>query len=357
MPNQFLRVMQQQLVLHGFSLQSQGSDGPVWHFVKMEHPMFYLVTLVDAAHVTWTSYQQTASWTNARILDRLSDYHCSNLLSLHLYCSAQPDAQALSFVEQNEIIPGESAYSIFWLISLEDKKIITGQKQPNRVLDLYQCCQEALRQMDAPDTMIEEPCDVPPPLYPSNELPAKTEKHAVVFCLLGLLLFLWIFFSRKPGFVETYAAQSGLIWSRGQYYRLVSSMFIHVQLQHLAFNCLSLYIFGKIGEEHFGHIPFLVIYLFTGIVGGLASSLTSFHYSIGASGAIYGIIGALLALAFWKKKTVGGYSFLTYLQLTLVSLCTAFFLPNIDNAAHIGGLLAGIGAGTIFALCARDMTS
>lgn len=137
------------------------------------------------------------------------------------------------------------------------------------------------------------------------------------------------------------AVQSGAWW------RLLTSTFLHANAMHLLFNMVGLYAVGGMVERIFGRVPFLMIYL----VSGLAGSVASLHFaaqksvSVGASGAVFGIAGALLVVVYRHRESLprlfnrqilsGMAVFVGY------SLLMGFSKAGVDNAAHVGGLVAG----------------
>jgi rhomboid protease GluP len=132
----------------------------------------------------------------------------------------------------------------------------------------------------------------------------------------------------------------------GQWWRLLTSIFLHFGLFHVAFNMWALYVNGLLAERIFGSSRYLLIYLVAGAGGSLASLL--WHPVVngaGASGAIFGVLGALIA--FFVKKEGGVPASVIKPQLTSASVFVAYSLLNaaryagIDNAAHIGGLVCG----------------
>jgi membrane associated rhomboid family serine protease len=131
----------------------------------------------------------------------------------------------------------------------------------------------------------------------------------------------------------------------GQWWRLLTSVFLHFGLLHVAFNMLALYVNGLMAERIFGSVRYLVIYLVAGLAGSIASLL--WHPVVngaGASGAIFGILGALLA--FFVKREGGVPASVIKAQRNSAMIFIAYNLLNgarqgIDNAAHIGGLSAG----------------
>ncbi len=182
----------------------------------------------------------------------------------------------------------------------------------------------------------------------------------VTWILLGLNLAIWIagFLYGVAGLGIETARASGeqlalfpgmkvneLVYE-GQWWRLLSSQYVHLSIMHMLFNGYGLYVLGPILEKAYGPRRFFVLYLASGTVGALASLWFTEGASGGASGAIYGLVGALLVFG-WKyreelPKRVSK-SFTTQLMPWVVfSLAIGFldFLP-MDNAAHLGGLAGG----------------
>ena len=128
----------------------------------------------------------------------------------------------------------------------------------------------------------------------------------------------------------------------GQYYRLLTGMFLHANIFHLLFNCYALYVIGKQLESFLGKIKFSIIYLFSGVMGALFSCVFFGEVpSIGASGAIFGLMGSLLYFGYHYRVYLGNVMKSQIIPLIVVNLALGFILPNIDNAAHIGGLIGG----------------
>jgi membrane associated rhomboid family serine protease len=140
----------------------------------------------------------------------------------------------------------------------------------------------------------------------------------------------------------------------GQWWRLFTSMFLHGSLLHLAFNMFALWQVGRLVERIFGSLRFSVLYLLAGLAGGIASVLWNHNVnSVGASGAIFGIIGGLLAFIRRENSgvppTVVADLRSSILPFLLFNLTAGFLYPHTDNAAHIGGLAGGWLAGHLLA--------
>jgi membrane associated rhomboid family serine protease len=129
-----------------------------------------------------------------------------------------------------------------------------------------------------------------------------------------------------------------------QYYRLFTSLFLHLDVLHIAFNMITLLIVGPAVEVMVGKIRFLVLYLLAGIGGNVVSYLIAPLYgsSAGASGAIFGVMGAYVVLASLRRKPMGPVVALIVLNIVLG------FTGNVEWQAHIGGLLIGAVLGLAF---------
>ena len=132
---------------------------------------------------------------------------------------------------------------------------------------------------------------------------------------------------------------------QGQYWRFVTPIFLHANLLHVGLNMLNLAVLGVFLERLVGHMRFLLIYVITGIV----SIIASFYFmpqeiSVGASGAIFGLVGAYSVFVLMHRRAFrkGGIPALLWLIIVIAgNLSIGFFVPNVDNYAHLGGLLSG----------------
>ena len=130
----------------------------------------------------------------------------------------------------------------------------------------------------------------------------------------------------------------------GEYWRFLSSTLLHGNLFHLFVNLAAIYIFGKEVESIFGTFRYLLVYLISSWGAGLLSFTLSQGISIGASGAIFGIIGALVIFFYRQQEKLSGakLKFKSMYTLVIINLLFGFMIPRIDNAGHIGGLLSGV---------------
>lgn len=183
----------------------------------------------------------------------------------------------------------------------------------------------------------------------------SSQRFKVTFILMALNIAVYVYTSVAGGnFIETsgdmiwqYGQVNGLVLYYGWYWQLLTSMFVHASITHLVGNMLFLLIFGLRGEELFSLPEYLAIYF----LGGLTGNLLSLAFlpidvpSAGASGAIFALFGACTIYA---RRAVG--------QSIIGALIYAFFLLllssglNVNDSAHIGGLVAGLVIGYVLAI-------
>jgi len=188
-----------------------------------------------------------------------------------------------------------------------------------------------------------------------EKLIAWAPRTWVTYGLVGSNVALWLLMVSQGADITTPSAELMLHWGgnaasevqRGQWWRMVSATFLHSGLMHLAMNMLGLWSIGQTVERIYGHRPYLMIYLGSAITG----SALSLHFSaqkavaVGASGAVFGIAGALLVAVYQHRDTlpkIFGNQNLTGMGFfVFYSLAQGFAHRGIDNGAHVGGLLAG----------------
>lgn len=130
--------------------------------------------------------------------------------------------------------------------------------------------------------------------------------------------------------------------SNGEWWRLFTPMFLHAGLMHLLFNMFSLFIFGPELEKLAGKARFLTIYLLSGIFGNIATFFLQDpdYASVGASGAIFGILGAFGALVYYTKHIMPQLRQII-VPMIVISIIMTFLQPNINTTAHIVGMIVG----------------
>ena len=151
--------------------------------------------------------------------------------------------------------------------------------------------------------------------------------------LLSIVNYNWI--------VNTFANYY-LYVRQGEFYRLFTSMFVHANIIHLICNMYALFVVGPLIEKYYGKLKFTLIYIGSGIIGSLFSVVLTNNASIGASGAIFGLFGALLYFGYKYRATLDGFLRSSIVPTLFVNLIIGFVIPGIDVIGHIGGLIGGL---------------
>ncbi|MEG2283404.1 MAG: rhomboid family intramembrane serine protease [Bacilli bacterium] len=172
----------------------------------------------------------------------------------------------------------------------------------------------------------------------------KKKDPVVTKVLIGIniLVFLYMTFSGNfDNYTNRFCVYGPLIRA-GEYYRLITGIFLHGGILHLVFNMYALYIIGSQIEGFMGKTKYLIIYLFSGVMGSLLSITLGSYASVGASGAIFGLMGCLLYFGYHYRVYLGNVIKSQIIPLILFNLVMGFVMTGIDNFAHIGGLIGGI---------------
>lgn len=178
------------------------------------------------------------------------------------------------------------------------------------------------------------------------------------FIVINTLLFIISMFSGELLYREgAFSLQYILIGK--EWWRLITSMFLHADMEHLLGNMLMLYLAGELVEKYIGKWKFALLYFFSGLTGSMLYAVYeyltgSYVDSIGASGAVFGVVGALLVIVIHHK---GKYGDITTGRMVFMIFYMGYMglrASNVNNAAHIGGLLGGILL-TAFYILAQDL--
>ena len=161
-------------------------------------------------------------------------------------------------------------------------------------------------------------------------------------CLIFLLMYLPGNGSKNTHTLINFGALYKPKVLSGEYYRLITSSFLHIGIIHLLVNNYSLYIIGSQMESFLGKIKFIFVYLISALCGGLMSLIFTDGVSAGASGAIFGLLGSLLYFGYNYRVFLGNVLKSQIVPLIILNLGLGFILSGIDTAAHIGGLIGGI---------------
>ena len=164
-----------------------------------------------------------------------------------------------------------------------------------------------------------------------------------ILILINICMYVFPILSNNTQlFLEQFCIYRDYVLS-GEYYRLLTGTFLHANIIHLLCNMYALYILGSQLESFVGKIKFLTIYLFSALTGSLLSLVfLNNGISIGASGAVFGLAGALIYFGLHYRVYLGDVVRTNLIPIVVLNLFLGFIMKGIDNWAHIGGLIGGL---------------
>ena len=193
----------------------------------------------------------------------------------------------------------------------------------------------------------------------SNDINKKTEKENKFYenvfkpkkivatkalIIINVIIYALSILLNITGIYDIYTdfALNSFYAKSGELYRLITCGFLHADIIHLICNMYALNIIGTQLENFIGKKRFLVVYFISMITGSLLSCVITNAWSVGASGAIFGLIGSLLYFGYHYRIYLGSVMKTQIIPLLLLNLGLGFIIPNIDISAHIGGLVGGL---------------
>ena len=178
-----------------------------------------------------------------------------------------------------------------------------------------------------------------------------------VLIVLNVLAFVWVSLHGSTESVQTLMQYGGLnyvaIFGMGQYYRLLTYMFLHAGFSHLLSNMLVLGFLGDNLERRIGSVRYLIFYLVSGIGAGAISAYWDMIHrnsvvGVGASGAIFAVVGAMIYVLIRNNGRVEDLTLTRMFFFVLLSLYGGLSSPGVDNVAHVGGFVIGFLLGMLF---------
>jgi rhomboid protease GluP len=184
----------------------------------------------------------------------------------------------------------------------------------------------------------------------SVEVAVPNVKPYATYFILGVTTFVYLLqlagqYLLKTDVVALLGVKDDTLIRAGQIWRLITPVFLHASILHIAFNMYALFIFGRGIEARYGHGRFLLLYFLSGYAGNVMSFLLTVNPSLGASTAIFGLIAAEGVFTIQNRKLLGNRvnrSLMNLLYIAGVNLLIGFTTTGVDNWGHIGGLLGGV---------------
>ncbi len=172
--------------------------------------------------------------------------------------------------------------------------------------------------------------------------------YPIITIIIGIHILLFIGVNLFPALLRLTAGINIYI-SAGEYWRLVTPIFIHEAFPHFLFNSFSLYLFGPALERLLGKFKFIIGYLGAGVVANIATLMLQgpYYSHIGASGAIFGLFGLYVYIIYARKELIDQQNKQIVLTILILSLVMTFVTPRINILGHLFGLVGGAALGPI----------
>lgn len=272
-----------------------------------------------------------------------------NVIFLNIIATEKVDSEMLNFVNTFNFDLETSINNLCWIADYNNKKIITSKNQPTEILDIHKIIKQSFFEENETSININENSfsQIAEEIEKEEYAELKSNNYLITIFLIIINVFVFTLEELNGGsensavLIKFGAVVSDFVLTKHEFYRLLTGMFLHIGITHIASNCLSLYILGTRSEKYFGKAFFLTTYILSGIGASLASVFFTKGLSAGASGAIFGIMGAMLVYSHKTKKSIGDFSGYFMVIFSLISIGAGFMEDGIDNAGHLGGFITG----------------
>lgn len=291
----------------------------------------YVITVLDCKHfkdLTVGNYEQILRGIRSSIYQ----YDFQNVKFLNVLCTEEPDSV-------KELVAG---FGEHWVADLKEGRLLIYENQVLNFANAKEVIEEALTYQDFAGAVRKEK---------ENRKFFQESICNWFMIAVNIIIFILVELSGSSEdvghMVECGAMLPSEVGHGFWQYRLFTSMFLHFGIDHLFNNMLVLAVMGKYLERHVGKGKYLFIYLGAGLIGNIVSLYLNIYQhtlnvaSAGASGAIFGVVGAILCIVIKNHGRIEDLSLFQVLFMIALSIYTGVTSQGVDNGAHIGGLIAG----------------
>lgn len=313
--------------------------------IKVENPILYIVNIVNENKINLNHFKTEIDKTLKSMEEYLNSYGCNKIICLNIIVSSNENFSINDYVSEESITDGVS-FKVWWGVNLSMDLVDFPKGQPDKISNIRESIEAALKN---PSVKLNESDKINFKEFENQKrMQSSLEKRSVNSEMTLLILFInvAVFFAamilnNQSRMVSLYGLDSYKVVVEGEYYRLITGMFIHSGLYHIVGNGVYLYVFGSRVEKYYGKMNFIIIYFLSGLLGSIFSVFLTGGISVGASGAIYGLLGAVLVLSQIRKRSVDGLSFYTILIIFFPGLAFGALDSGIDIFGHLGGAIGG----------------
>lgn len=324
-PEQLTTDLQRLLLQKDFRLVQQPEDTPPFDlYIRIENPVCCVLAVQPNDN---DEHREDVAVFVEGLQEKLPQIQCTQLICLYLTIDAEPLAEVHPLADTDRM---GNLHHIAWHYATDTQTLQTADGSPDKLMGIEKLLRMAATGEELPkDTLRKDT---------AGKRPVVT---FTIFAICAALLLYGMVTGQNEFLWERFSVSRETVLGQGQYYRLITAMFFHGSIMHLAANSIYLFYFGSRAELLLGKVRYVILYLISGICGGLCSIFLGHYASIGASGAIFGLLGAMLILTREKGSRYTGMNYATMILLAFTALAMGFLDVGVDNWAHLGGFLSG----------------
>jgi len=325
-----------------FPCEYSGEKTP-FLLLHLEPPILYIITLFPDDMERLPVFEKQLSDYLQRQVQTLPAYRCTNLISLSIILGENRNADIITYLDKTGGSIKDNYHQVWWYATKDKKSFYAPKEHPTALLRIEKSLLLALSEEEANESR-ESFLTIHQKAKEIYTLPQKSMNTHLILALFGanLIVFLWMLANNNRTLLFTqFGCDSLAILQQHQWYRLITSLFLHNDIMHLLQNALYLFFFGNKLEILLGKEKLLFVYLLSGIGGGILSIFIEPGLSVGASGAIFGLVGGVFAFSKYYGNRNIGMPYTTLLLFIAIGLLIGFLEPNVDNMAHLGGFFTG----------------
>ncbi len=349
----FEERLRSRLLNRGYKRIDSNAQGIYLYYGAIEEDLFIVSIIQVQAEREFTKEQYHHILNQIMDSFRKTYHHKIQLLSLILTSESH---KVKDFCSMEEDIN-------HWIVDLNINRLIIYENQANDVDNLKDLIESALEEinLDNHERPYDQSYDYNASVNTSHNTkssnPVQLTLVNSIIVIINIMAFVILhytdFFGGGASMYRKGALSWYLVWEEKEYYRLLTSMFMHADISHLFNNMLLLFFIGSTFERAVGKVKYLFLYFGAGIIAGITSigynmwkengviNLHEYTFSIGASGAIFGVVGAILFILVINKGYLEELGMRQVILFVILSLYNGIVSSRIDQAAHIGGFVSG----------------
>lgn len=269
----------------------------------------------------------------------------------------EPPIDKVKIIEDNQVnkVTGKK-YLRSMVVNLEKQSVMSHFKTKRDEFGIKEHLKKYFSEYKKIDNSFVSFDDIVEKKKMESRIDFKSEKPIITYILVALNLLIFALmglYSWSSGadyntLLLEFGSKENAHILQGEYWRFIAPIFLHANIMHVALNCYSLYFIGMLAERIFGKAKFIAIYFAAGILGNIFSFAFNTNPGVGASGAIFGLFGAIIFICIEKPALFKSGLGTNIVGIVCINLFYGFTKSGIDNFAHLGGLVGGLTFAGIF---------